>query len=267
MFNLWIEVETIPLIPPRQNHDDWIMLIFVNTGYSDDELIWLYRVQCHQHILFYSNIFDAGGRAIDHQYLAKRPLQLAWLRLIFPLENPPARNFHLWWSTIDTIAPRGRPRLWLGWMINKRHKFWEWRFDGESLCHLSGNKMDIYAPLVAMGNNCNNNRCTCSLRRQPQQDTGYLCFVTINTNGEVAIRLQAEVAHPKTPPRRFWEVLQKWKRTWMWDNIQWVGDDNWIAGSIAARSCIAVTDGSYMKALYPNIHSAAFVLECTRGGG
>jgi hypothetical protein len=53
----------------------------------------------------------------------------------------------------------------------------------------------------------------------------------------------------------------------MWDNIQWVGDDNWIAGSIAARSCIAVTEGSYMKALYPNIRSAAFVLECTRGGG
>ncbi len=46
-----------------------------------------------------------------------------------------------------------------------------------------------------------------------------------------------------------------------------MGDDNWIAGSIAARSCIAVTDGSYMKALYPNIHSAAFVLECTREGG
>jgi hypothetical protein len=53
----------------------------------------------------------------------------------------------------------------------------------------------------------------------------------------------------------------------MWDNIQWVGYDIWIAGSIAARSCITVTDGSYMKALYPNIHSAAFVLEGTRGGG
>jgi hypothetical protein len=52
----------------------------------------------------------------------------------------------------------------------------------------------------------------------------------------------------------------------MWDNIQWVGDDSWIAGSITVRSCIAVTDGSYMKALYPNVHSATFVLECMRGG-
>ena len=53
----------------------------------------------------------------------------------------------------------------------------------------------------------------------------------------------------------------------MWDNIQWVRDDNWIAGSIAAKTCIALTDGSYMKSLYPNVHLAAFVLECTKGGG
>jgi hypothetical protein len=98
----------------------------------------------------------------------------------------------------------GRPHLRLGGMINKGHKFWEWRFDGESLFHLNGNMMDIYAPLGAMGNNCNNNRWTCSLRRQPRQDTGYPCLVTINANGEVAIRLQAEVAHPETPPH---EVL------------------------------------------------------------
>jgi hypothetical protein len=53
----------------------------------------------------------------------------------------------------------------------------------------------------------------------------------------------------------------------MWDNIQWLGIDDWIAGSIATNTCIAVTDGSYVKSLYPNVLSATFVLECTRGGG
>jgi hypothetical protein len=69
------------------------------------------------------------------------------------------------------------------------------------------------------------------------------------------------------PPTYFWEVLQKWGQTWMCDNIQWVGDDNWIAGAIRDRSCIAVTDGSYMSKLYPNAHSAAYVLECAKGKG
>jgi hypothetical protein len=54
---------------------------------------------------------------------------------------------------------------------------------------------------------------------------------------------------------------------WMWENFQWVGDDNWIAEAIGDGSCIAVTYGLYMKALYPQIHSAAFVLECSKDRG
>jgi hypothetical protein len=53
----------------------------------------------------------------------------------------------------------------------------------------------------------------------------------------------------------------------MWDNIRWEGDDNWIAESIRQGSCMAVTDGSYKKNLYPDIHSAAFVLECKNKSG
>jgi hypothetical protein len=61
------------------------------------------------------------------------------------------------------------------------------------------------------------------------------------------------------------EVLQRWEHTWMWENIKWVGNDNWIVEAIGDGSCIAVTDGLYMKALYLQIHSAAFVLECSNG--
>ncbi len=92
-------------------------------------------------------------------------------------------------------------------------------------------------------------------------------MVRIDPIGEVVIQSQAEEAEIENPPMLFREVLQKWKRMQMWDNIQWVGGDNWIAGSIAANTCITVTDGSYMKSLYPNVHLAAFVLECNRGGG
>jgi hypothetical protein len=79
--------------------------------------------------------------------------------------------------------------------------------------------------------------------------------------------LTIDAVWPEAPPTLFLEVLQKWEHTWMWENIQWVGDDNWIAEAIEDSSCIAVTDGLYMKALYPRIHSAAFVLECSNGRG
>ena len=46
-----------------------------------------------------------------------------------------------------------------------------------------------------------------------------------------------------------------------------VGKDDWIEKAIFNRSCVAVTDGSYMRELYPNVCSAAFIFECTDGTG
>jgi hypothetical protein len=68
-------------------------------------------------------------------------------------------------------------------------------------------------------------------------------------------------------PTAFWQVLEKWERMWMWDNLQWEGDNNWIAEAIRGGTCVAVTDGSYMGTLYPEIHLAAFVLECSNRSG
>jgi hypothetical protein len=53
----------------------------------------------------------------------------------------------------------------------------------------------------------------------------------------------------------------------MWENLTWTGDDSWLAEAIAKESCIAVTNGLYMADLYPHIHSAALVIECTRDRG
>ncbi len=45
------------------------------------------------------------------------------------------------------------------------------------------------------------------------------------------------------------------------------GGVSWLVESIADNSLVAVTNGSYMKEVYPNINSAAFVFECTKGQG
>ena len=46
-----------------------------------------------------------------------------------------------------------------------------------------------------------------------------------------------------------------------------VGKDDWIEKAIVNRSCVAVTDGYYMRELYPNVCSTAFIFECTDGTG
>jgi hypothetical protein len=41
----------------------------------------------------------------------------------------------------------------------------------------------------------------------------------------------------------------------------------WIQEAIRSNSLVAVMDGSYMRYLYRNMNSCAFILECNRGGG
>jgi hypothetical protein len=60
--------------------------------------------------------------------------------------------------------------------------------------------------------------------------------------------------------------------TWLGANVIWndlkvTGGTDWVAQSISKNSLVAMTDGSYIKEHYPNLCSAAFVLECTQGRG
>ena len=68
------------------------------------------------------------------------------------------------------------------------------------------------------------------------------------------------------PPANFLDVLHGWGQTWIWDNLKVTRGTDWVAQSISENSLVAVTDGSYIKEHYPNLCSAAFVLECTQGG-
>jgi hypothetical protein len=97
----------------------------------------------------------------------------------------------------------------------------------------------------------------------PQYRLGY----RINPGHKIGPEHKTYVEDHEVSPTTFGEVLLRWERTWMWDNIQWEGDDNWMADSIREGTCIAVTDGSYMKELYTDFLLVAFVIECSRGRG
>jgi hypothetical protein len=125
--------------------------------------------------------------------------------------------------------------------------------------------MDIYTP--ADGHAHRVNKWQCTIRDHPRRDFGVICLVCGKPNGEKTIICYTDLPPPTLPPTDFWEVLHRWQQLWLWDNLQWVGDGDWLAVAIADGTCIAVTDGLYMKDLYPHIQSAAVVLECTRGRG
>ncbi len=127
--------------------------------------------------------------------------------------------------------------------------------------------MDVYAPPTGAGQTRWPNQWICVDRDQPQCNVGSIYSIQSEQGRDMAI-----ICHPSKPPvipppSNFWEVPRKFQHTWLWENLQWVWDDDWLAVAIDGESCIAVTDGLYMKDLYLNIHSAVVVLECTQGRG
>jgi hypothetical protein len=72
---------------------------------------------------------------------------------------------------------------------------------------------------------------------------------------------------PIAPLTSFWDALEQWESTWLWDNVNMVGTDTWIAKSITNYSLLAVTDDSFMRKQYPDMCACAFILECTHGRG
>jgi hypothetical protein len=97
------------------------------------------------------------------------------------------------------------------------------------------------------------------------EEVGDVCSVKSVALAVYSILSVATGLHSSEPPVNFWNVVEEWGKTWMWENLTIRGDATWLAAAIADNSLVAVTDGSYMKEIYPHINSAAFVFECSKG--
>jgi hypothetical protein len=82
-------------------------------------------------------------------------------------------------------------------------------------------------------------------------------------------RIISTAREAQEPPSwtTFVEVLHEWGCSWLWEHMSIKGGTGWIACAITNGSLVAVTDGSYIRQIYPYLCSAAFVLECSHGRG
>ena len=82
---------------------------------------------------------------------------------------------------------------------------------------------------------------------QPMEFAGKICTVRGAGQGRQVIISTASAPRQKQMPNTILEVLSDWGSTWMWKSLRLIGDDHWLEEAIAAGTCVAVTDGSYIK--------------------
>lgn len=91
-FDIDVHFLDVPIDPPREG-DDWLMRVFVETGFGKLELQRLNRVRTYHQVLFLSCILGASGKQTDNKYLKRRPAGKQWSTLNFPKEHPPRKDF------------------------------------------------------------------------------------------------------------------------------------------------------------------------------
>ena len=53
----------------------------------------------------------------------------------------------------------------------------------------------------------------------------------------------------------------------MWRPLRMQGNEDWLKEAICDGTLVAVTDGSYILEIFPELCSAAFILKCSSGQG
>jgi hypothetical protein len=246
-FNVTIEIANLPIEPPREG-DKWFMQAAIEAGIKDpSELKKLNKYQCHQQVLYVSDVLDAGGKCLNKQYLSRRCKEENWSRVIFPTEKPPQGHILLWHQVLYAVAPRGRVQTRVGRFLNKGHKVWEWRYSKEDMkvYRHKGHVMDIYCPSTVPTYVNQPNFWSRSRVDVPLKEVGKICTMKeVGNIGVHNVSLHTPMPPIKTAPSNFWEAIQGWGNTWLWDNLVILRDTSWIAEAIADNTCMAVTDGS-----------------------
>jgi hypothetical protein len=279
-FDFKLTVNTVSISPPREG-DRWFMRAVEELGFTAEECRIINLIRQHQQVVFESDVFGADGKKIDEKYFRRRRRGDKWSKYTFAVQHFPTKYFALWKEALMQLAPNGRRRHRFGKFLSDGHKTWDWRFDSESRSILKqcGDSVEVYQVGGANRRSSRSQMYSLDEVRHVEQAEGELCTVSCNSNGTIQLISHHPGAAKTVQPTSFVEVLQEWKGRWMWKNLSVSGSagcglgitssDNfaWIKEAIESKSLFAVSDGSYIKQLHPELCSAAIILECQKSGG
>jgi len=270
---LWEKVSKFGLtvtIPPHaggfpREGDRFIMQVILTAGYTPSEVRSINKVRVSQQVLFMSDILTAAGNKIDPEILSPRPHGEARSTMRWPIEQPTESDMNLWRNAMHAICPSRCIGRGVGRFIQKTHRIWRWRWNSDELTlhrtNEDGASEDVYVARKKP------NQFHFSHRQKWRQHNS-VCSVQPTIDGEHWRLASTTLMSTDTKqPSTFLEVLESWGNTWLWEHVTVTGGTEWIHLSIHDGSLVAVTDGSYIRELYPKLCSAAFVIECANGRG
>ena len=233
-------------------------------------------VRIHQQVLFVSDVFEADGQKLDETYLRRRGAGEKWSKYLFPKSMCRPKHFTLWKRALQQLRRNRLGRL--GKFVSNGHKIWRWRFDASREQLYFDNEVDaeVYEVSDTGGRRTRQEKYSLIGRMDRENISGRICSITVQDEETVQISSLSREAPAKEDPENFLEVLREWGNGWMWKNLRADGGEgqglsmreragfDWIKEAIQDESLTAVSDGSYIRQLHPELCSAAMIMECQR---
>ena len=152
----------------------------------------------------------------------------------------------------------------LGRSLHEGYKVWDWRVcvNEGFLLNYKSESMDVYqlAPH-------SRRRWQLSQENALVELLGRPCSVREICEGQLVTTSVAPAVDESIESTTVLEVIRGWKQGWFWRKFEIIGDVGWLAEAIGAGSVLAVADGSYIRELFSDVCSCAFVFECQEGRG
>jgi hypothetical protein len=261
-FDIVVQTTTSSFQFPWQG-DKFLMLVFMDRGHSREALIQLNWVRLNQQIIFLSDILLDLGLRIDPTVLWHLDPSAKHSTKKWPKEEPTESNIELWQEAVEDICPSWRRVHSVGEYVTETIQIHAWQLcpDSKNLLHSAASSatMEVYSNTTRKFN-CYTKTSTC-----PQEERGAICSVDEIQPSVFCVTSTVRRAPTAPISNSFLVLLHKWGCTWLWEHMQVEGGMEWILEAIQDGSLVAVTDGSYIRQLYPNLCLAAFVLECAEG--
>jgi hypothetical protein len=264
LFKIHAVFVDFPLQFPREGNQ-FIMQVLIRAGYTGEALRRLNRVRISLQVLFLSDVLTASGGQVSVDILSRQPKGKARSTMRWPMEQPTNLDIAIWNNAMMSICPSrsGTPKV--GKYTSDSHRMWRWFWNktDSSIHHVSldGTIEEVYVA------GRKPNRFSYSHSQQRGRHNA-ICSVQPTLEGKHWRLLSTAMIAPQIPtPHSFVEVLQSWGDTWLWEYMIVHGGVEWLEHAVTEGMLIAVTDGSYICELYPNLCSTVFVLECSSGRG
>ena len=160
-------------------------------------------------------------------YSHARAPHATWSCLPFPTAHPSASDMALWKLAVwQIVSPTGISDI-LGRLLHNKHRIWAWRFDTHKnrVLHIKPMGTDIYT-IMADPHRHIWYILTCS--NQPVAARDLIC--SIQELDHDRIEVKSTKIQPSEPNvlQNILDVLILWDYTWIWNNLELIGDENWL---------------------------------------